>query len=105
MVARRECISEGKMQRCHVVRWLWLNSSKRFRRFRARAPDRRFPRWTNRPSFHQGLDALQRQHQAKREADFEQVLLAIRCFEGGQAIVGDVMYGGRGSAEKKEPSS
>jgi hypothetical protein len=26
------------------------------------------------------LDALRRQHQAKREADFEQVLLAIRCF-------------------------
>ena len=26
------------------------------------------------------LDALQRQHQAKREADFEQVLLAIRRF-------------------------
>jgi hypothetical protein len=29
------------------------------------------PERTNRPSFPQGLDALQRQHQAKREADFE----------------------------------
>ena len=55
-------------------------SARTFGVFGARAPDRRFPRWTNRPSFIKELDALQRQHQAKREADFEQVLLAIRCF-------------------------
>ncbi len=37
-----------------------------------------------RRSFHHGIDAIQRQHKAKRVADFEQVLLAIRCFSASR---------------------
>jgi hypothetical protein len=55
----------------------WKNGVKCVMR-RESAPQSAATRGATEPLVHQAIDALQRKHQAKRHANFEQVFLAVR---------------------------